>query len=702
MIRKKLFALVLFVCSFCGLYAQVLSPSTKQDIISQFNKHIKTISSISSENFDLMSVYKYQLKQAEEFMKKQQVNNFDNDIYAKNLELKLLIEQNSEIVEFMIPRMSDWYYKKAVFANLNNKKQEAYNYLIKSVEADSTNVMANYELAKISLDSFQVSKTTERLTRLLQNENLNKEESQLCKNLLAFTYDKNIITSLALVKEGKFSDAEDILLQLQSYCKNDILNICKPNLIEKNINICKNGIYKDHIKIAKTAVDKQKTKVAGDFLVNTYDYLQRNMGEITDTSDFDDIVKIVVGNYLATAKGLTEAKNNEARIDLIHKAKELASMLGGDYETDILKQIAMMQGTTNTSDPVLDSLENAAPNTGYADKYPEFVKDTTANVEKEIEKIEEKFVYVKVNNYEKAVEVLEKTNELPSIKSTKNIGESNISAIREVTAKRMHKAEYAIFQDDIITADSLVNITEKMLSKYNMKNDSVVVKIMNNYLRAIDQRVCQKKQEEVDVMVHNILDCIRKNDFYLAEEYINIGMQIKGSSECKLNKQRLRALKRQIEQPLEYVKTKEGVDELLAQGDTARYLKEYAALEHFYITHSLREMSVQHKPIKDIIYEFGSDQLAINTIENLMKYRQYEQGVEALAALKEFGYKSRHTKKIQKQLGQMMSLEESKRNDKIAQSNRLMDKYGEDRWFKYLIKSYNKNLIKWNKQHRGN
>ncbi|MEE1322199.1 MAG: hypothetical protein UHE91_00095 [Bacteroidales bacterium] len=702
MIRKKLFALVLFVCSFCGLYAQVLSPSTKQDIISQFNKHIKTISSISSENFDLMSVYKYQLEQAEEFMKKQQVNNFDNDIYAKNLELKLLIEQNSEIVEFMIPRMSDWYYKKAVFANLNNKKQEAYNYLIKSVEADSTNVMANYELAKISLDSFQVSKTTERLTRLLQNENLNKEESQLCKNLLAFTYDKNIITSLALVKEGKFSDAEDILLQLQSYCKNDILNICKPNLIEKNINICKNGIYKDHIKIAKTAVDKQKTKVAGDFLLNTYDYLQRNMGEITDTSDFDDIVKIVVGNYLATAKGLVEAKNNEARIDLIHKAKELASMLGGDYETDILKQIAMMQGTTNTSDPVLDSLENAAPNTGYADKYPEFVKDTTANVEKEIEKIEEKFVYVKVNNYEKAVEVLEKTNELPSIKSTKNIGESNISAIREVTAKRMHKAEYAIFQDDIITADSLVDITEKMLSKYNMKNDSVVVKIMNNYFRAIDQRVCQKKQEEVDVMVHNILDCIRKNDFYLAEEYINIGMQIKGSSECKLNKQRLRALKRQIEQPLEYVKTKEGVDELLAQGDTARYLKEYAALEHFYITHSLREMSVQHKPIKDIIYEFGSDQLAINTIENLMKYRQYEQGVEALAALKEFGYKSRHTKKIQKQLGQMMSLEESKRNDKIAQSNRLMDKYGEDRWFKYLIKSYNKNLIKWNKQHRGN
>lgn len=698
---KKLFVFLFFTLFVCGLYAQVLSPSVKKDIISQYNKHIKTISSISSENFDLMSVYKYQLEQASDFLKKQQVNNFDNDIYAKSLELKTLVSQNSEIVEFMMPRMSDWYYKKAVFANVNNKKQEAYNFLLKSVEADPLNVMANYELAKISLDSFQVSQTTERLITLISDTSISEEESMLCKNLLAFSYDKSLITSLAFVKEGKYSDAEEILLQLQSYCKKDPLSICKPNIIDKNISLCKNGIYQDHIKVSKLAVDKQKTKVAGDFLINTYDYFQRNREDISDTSDFDDMVKVVVDNYLSVAKGLLDAKNNEARIDLIHKAKELASMLGGDYESGVLKQIAMMQGTINTTDPVLDSLENAAPNTGYADKYPEFVKDTTVNVEKDIKEIEDKYVYVKVNNYEKAVEFLEKTNELPNIKSTKKLDESSVSAIREVTAKRMNKAEYAIFQDDVLTADSLVAITETMLAKYKMKEDSVVVKIMNSYLRAIDQRVCQKKQEEVDVMVHNILDCIRKNDFYLAEEYINIGMQIKGSSECRLNKQRIRALKRQIEQPLEYVKQKEIVGELLAQGDTARYLKEYAALENFYVLHGLREMSVQHKPIREIIYEFGSDQLAINTIENLMKYRQYEQGVEALAALKDFGYKARHTKKIQKQLGKMMSLEESKRNDKIAQSNRLMDKYGEDKWFKQFIKSYNKNLIKWNKYHRG-
>ena len=183
-----------------------------------------------------------------------------------------------------------------------------------------------------------------------------------------------------------------------------------------------------------------------------------------------------------------------------------------------------------------------------------------------------------------------------------------------------------------------------------MKNDSVIVKIMNSYLRAIDKKVCSKKQEEINVMVYNIIDCIRQNDFYLAEDYINRAMQIKGSSECRLDKSRLRALKRQIEQPLEYVKKREVLDDILASGDTSKYLREYAALEHFYVTHSLKEMSVQHRPLREILYSFGNDALAITTIEQLMKYRQFEQSVEALASLKDFGYKSKHTKKIQKKI----------------------------------------------------
>lgn len=731
---KKFLGCICLVVLAVSVYAQTLSPSAKKDILNNYLKHIKTCAAISSENFDMLPVYEFQLSSAEAFLTKNEIYNSDNDIYAKWIELKTLVKQNRELVEFMLPRMSDWYYRKAVFSKSNNKPKEAYDYLQKSIQSNPRNVMANYELAKISLDSGAVIKTADRLTEIINGFAPSEEESLLCKNLLVYTYDKNLLQSLSLIKQGKYAYAIDILEELEDYCKKDPMKICNEGVVKNKLADCRNNIYKEHIDVTKKAIAKGRNDVAGDFINNTYDYFQRNRESISDTAGFDEVVNIVVNSYIAQAKAMPEAKNNEIKMDLLHKARELAAMVGGNFEDNILKQIALLQGSLQESDPVLDSLESAAPNTGYAEQYPEFIKQTESDAEEDVKKIEKEYIpssdnalpekstavtntktrslrkeiddkffetlsYLKVNNYEKALEVLESANKLAKIDAEKDeVEKMYISAIREVTARRMHNAEYAIFQGEVEKADSLVAKTEELLERYKMKDDSVIVKIMNSYLRAIDNKVCSKKQEEINVMVYNIIDCIRKNDFYLAEDYINRAMQIKGSSECRLDKSRLRALKRQIEQPLEYVKRREATDSILARGDTNRYLREYAELEQFYITHSLKEMSVQHRPIREILYSFGNDALAVNTIEQLMKYRQYEQSVEALASLKDFGYKSKHTKKIQKKIGAMMSLEQSKRNEKIAQSNRLMDKYESDKWFKYLIKSYKKNLIKWNKQ----
>ena len=733
---RRFFVAVLFVLMAGLVQAQVISPSVKKDVLTKYEKHIKACAAINTENPDMMPVYEFQLSSAEDFLKKNEHYNSDTEIYAKWIELGTLVKQNKEVVEFMLPRMSDWYYRKAIFSKANDKPKEAYEYLQKSLQSNPQNVMTNYELAKISLDSGSVVNTTNRLVNVLQTFAPSEEESLLCKNLLLYTYDKNLLQSLSLIKQGKYAYAVDILKELESYCEQDPMKVCNKGVIAKNLQVCQNGIYKDHIDVTKKAISKGKNDVAADFIANTYDYFQRNRETISDTADFDEVVNVVVNSYIAQAKSMPEAKNNEAKMDLLHKARELASMVGGNFEEGILKQIAFLQGTLQESDPVLDSLEAAAPNTGYAEQYPEFIKEKESDAELEVKKIEQDYIetssnknpqkstavvntqtpnlrkeidnkffetlsYLKVNNYDKALEVLESANELAQIDAEKEVVEKMyISAIREVTAKRMSKAEYAIFQGEVQTADSLVALTDELLERYKMKNDSVIVRIMNSYLRAIDKKVCSKKQEEINVMVYNIIDCIRQNDFYLAEDYINRAMQIKGSSECRLDKSRLRALKRQIEQPLEYVKKREVLDDILASGDTNKYLREYAALEHFYVTHSLKEMSVQHRPLREILYSFGNDALAITTIEQLMKYRQFEQSVEALASLKDFGYKSKHTKKIQKKIGQMMSLEETKRNEKIAQSNRLMDKYENDKWFKYLIKSYKKNLIKWNKLHQ--
>lgn len=730
--KKRTFLYLLFVV-FVSLqgYSQTLSSSQKKELIKQYDKQIKDLAEISSDKVDLLPVYQYRVNKANDFINEKAVYNTDNEIYAKYLELKTLLNHNKELLEFLTPRSSELYYVKALNLISQNKKSEGYSLLQKSISLNPKNVMAHYELAKLSSDSAQIIKTTQILNDILSKMNPTAEEKKLCANMLVYTYDKNLLQSIALIKEKKYAYAYDILTQLDDFCKKDNMNICQSALVKKNIEACQQGIYNDHITITKRAIKMGEMKIASDFAENTYDYLQRNRVELNDTSSFDEIVTKVVDYYIATAKTLQGAKNSELRGDMLAKARTLSEMVGGKFEENTLRQIALLQGTLIPSDIKLDSIENNAKPEGYSLDYADYIKDTVSNPEEEVTKIEKDYIsssenknpeesfavqstkvktidkaiddkffetrtFMQVNNYEKALEVLEKANRLAKIEGDKKaVEQMYIRAIREITAKRMSNAEYAIFEGDIPKADSLVALTNDLITEYKMEEDTAIQRIMNSYLRAIDNKVCSKKQDEINVLVYDILECIRKNDFYTAEVYIDKAMEIKGNSECRLDKQRVRSLKRQIEEPLQYVAMKENCEQILSNKDTIKYFLEYAKLEYYYNTHKLNEMSVIHTGLREVLKEMNNDDLAIKIAESLIKYQQYEGAIEAIGSLKLMGYKAKHTKKIQKRIGQLMSMQEAKRQDKIAQNYRMEDKYNNDKWFKYFLKSYKKNFIKY-------
>ena len=730
--KKRTFLYLLFVV-FVSLqgYSQTLSSSQKKELIKQYDKQIKDLAEISSDKVDLLPVYQYRVNKANDFISEKAVYNTDNEVYAKYLELKTLLNHNKELLEFLTPRSSELYYVKALNLISQNKKSEGYSLLQKSISLNPKNVMAHYELAKLSSDSAQIIKTTQILNDILSKMNPTAEEKKLCANMLVYTYDKNLLQSIALIKEKKYAYAYDILTQLDDFCKKDNMNICQSALVKKNIEACQQGIYNDHITITKRAIKMGEMKIASDFAENTYDYLQRNRVELNDTSSFDEIVTKVVDYYIATAKTLQGAKNSELRGDMLAKARTLSEMVGGKFEENTLRQIALLQGTLIPSDTKLDSIENNAKPEGYSLDYADYIKDTVSNPEEEVTKIEKDYIsssenktpkesfavqstkvktidkaiddkffetrtFMQVNNYEKALEVLEKANRLAKIEGDKKaVEQMYIRAIREITAKRMSNAEYAIFEGDIPKADSLVALTNDLITEYKMEEDTAIQRIMNSYLRAIDNKVCSKKQDEINVLVYDILECIRKNDFYTAEVYIDKAMEIKGNSECRLDKQRVRSLKRQIEEPLQYVAMKENCEQILSDKDTIKYFLEYAKLEYYYNTHKLNEMSVIHTGLREVLKEMNNDDLAIKIAESLIKYQQYEGAIEAIGSLKLMGYKAKHTKKIQKRIGQLMSMQEANRQDKIAQNYRMEDKYNNDKWFKYFLKSYKKNFIKY-------
>lgn len=730
----KRFFIIIFLTLISSLaFSQTISDQQRKDILADLQKQITIISAFSSDKLDMMPVYNSQLLNADKILDKYEAYKTDNLIYAKWFELKTIVKQNKEMVDFLEPRIGDWFYRKAVSFVANNEKEKAVEYLNKALTYDSRNVMVNYELAKISLDSGKIVSSTNRLTKILSQMNPDEEEKLLCQNLIAFAYDKNLLKSMSLINQGKYAYAVDILTELDAYCEEDIYGICNKAVVKKNLDFCKTGIYKDHITISKKAMDIGRADIAGDFVQNTYDYFQRNRQSITDTTSFEGLVRNVVSSYIGQIKDLYSAKNNEARIDLIRKTKELVALVGGEYEADVLRTLASLQGTSTPVDMQLDSIEDAAPLEGFSHQYAQYIKDSISDAEEKVKEIEKQFIpssenkipekslaveqtktknlrkeiddkfyesrsFMTVSNYDKALEVLESANRLAKIDAEKKeVEKMYTSAIREITARRMSAAEYAIFQGDVEKADSLVSITNDLITTYKMQEDPTIVNIMNSYLRVIDKKVCQKKQDEIDVFVYNIIDCIRKNDFYKADDLITTAMQIKGSSECRLDKQKVRQLKRQIEKPLEYVAMKEGVMKNLENNDTLLFIKTYGELEEFWNEYKLAEMSVEHLPLRKILYNTNNPDLIVKSIEELLKYRLYFSSLEALGALKDMGFKRKHTKEAQKKIGMMMSLDLINRPEKIRESNRIDDLYKNDTWFKDFYKSYNKYLIRWRK-----
>ncbi|MDR1846500.1 MAG: hypothetical protein LBR17_00055 [Bacteroidales bacterium] len=734
---RKAFVFFSLLIIYKVSFAQNLSDSQTKEISDALERSIREIASQSTENLSLTGVYVLQIENAEKLIAKYEIYKDNVKIASKWLQLKTLANANKETMRQIEQTLSQRFYVQGFNALCKRQNKEAAELFSKAIKSNPQNVMANYQIASMKINSNRTNEAILVLYSILDSMNPDNDQRNLCLSLLNFAYNKTMVQSLAMIKEGKYADADIMLTKLQSTCLNDRYNVCNQSAIASSLEKCRTGVYDDHLKVAQRAMDMGRKDVASDFIANTFDYISRNQADIKSTESLDAMAQTIIDSYLQDAKSLQAATQYEARVDILKKAKALAEMVGGNVEEKTLKNISALEGTITLTDSRLDSIEDNTPAQGYSETYSQYIKDTLSDSQSEISKIEKDYItssnnklppksvaveqtktqsirkeidnkffevrsFISVQNYDKALDVLESANRLAKIEGEKKeVEKMYLAAIREITARRMSAAEYAIFQGDITKADSLVAKTQDLLTNYKMSEDKEIKRIMNSYLLSLDKKVCAKKQEEIDVYVSNIMACIARNDFQAANQNIERAMQIKGSSQCRLDKNKVRSLKRQIDKPLEYVDAKEKVYDVLEdEQDTMKFIFGYAGLEQFYIDNYLADMKVRHEPLRTILYAWNDDKLVIKSIEYLMKYRKFEVAVSLVGTLKDFGYKKKHTKDIQQKLGEMIALENLKNAEKVAQYHRLDDMYKEDSWFSYFNKSYNKNYEKWKKENK--
>lgn len=233
-----------------------------------------------------------------------------------------------------------------------------------------------------------------------------------------------------------------------------------------------------------------------------------------------------------------------------------------------------------------------------------------------------------------------------------------------------------------------------------MEKDTAIVRIMNSYLNALDQKVCSKRQDELNSYVYSILDCIKRNDYYKAEAYVRQALAVPESRKCRLDKSKLKALMKQIEKPLEYIDRLDEAYKSLKAGDTSSYIQQYGALETLYNMYELENSNIKHTPLRQILVNLDDVDLTLNAIEILVRYKEYMVSLEALGALKDMEYKSSETKNIQQRLGKLMSYEMNKQNYSYEDAMDAITYYTTDKWYKYFAKQFKKSMKVWIRESR--
>ncbi len=731
--NRKIVSIALIIgLSIATAFAQKLSDTERTLIVDELQNSIKTLSQFRYDAPELLVVYNSQLAESEKLVKRHKNHRNDAQVFDSWYTLKNLAEHSRQMLDFLMPRAADLTYRQGIMRLKTNDIERATALFNKAITIDAKHIPSHYQLAKLDMDSMQLARGGQRLNSIITEMNPDPDQKTMIYNLLHYTYNKNYLYAISLASQGRHARAMEVYKELEKFCQTDTMNICNGEELEKSIARSKHQIYSDHLKIAKKSLKNGKNAVAENFAVIAYQYYAENKEQIPGDADFKDIIRQIANNYIAEAKQLEGDRKAALYQEYLDKAKQLTKFLES-YERDDLKtQLAILEPPKSKLQQKQEAIEENAIDTSYADRYSDYLVDdddkTPEEIQNDVDEMEKQYVNEKtktvassgtsisqavdekfyetrsllsVNSFEKALEVLEKANQLAKIETDKaGVEEMYRQAIREISAKRMSAAEYAVWQGNTKQADSLVNLTNDLIHSYNMERDTMVVRIMNSYLGALDQKVCSNRQDQLNTYVLNLLDCIKRSDYYNAEAYVREALAVPETRKCKLDKTKLKALMKQIEKPLEYIDRLDGAQTMLRAGDTASYLQQYGSLETMYNMYDLESVGVNHTPLRQILNSINNADVSLQAIEILVRHKDYMVALEALGSLKDMGFKDSETKKVQQRMGKLMAYDMNKQNYSLADAMDSIDKYASDKWYATFAKEFKKEMKNYSRQSR--
>ena len=725
-IRKALLLVGIIVLPL-AVEAQTLSKAKQSSIVANIDEYIRLLSNFSYDTPELMSDYASQLSEAEEIVKQYSDYKTDIVVYERWYILSNLAKQSREMMNFYKPKMADGLYRKGVAMQEAGDGKSATNYFNKAIDVNPNHVLSHLQLAVMDIDSTKLGEASERLYNIMSAMNPNADEKALIKGLLEYAYNKNYMYAISLEQQEKYPQAVAVMLELEAFCEKDKLNICDSMNVQNVLERCRTGVYAAQIDMARKALKSERNDVAEEFALAAYNYYSENKEDIHDDMKFAQLAKQISESYIAEA---LELRGDPLADEYMAHAQALAEYTDKDTRELLEAKISTLNPGKTPLELEYEAIEKENVEESYTERFDNYLanneKVEMADVQTEIEKIENDYVndntkqgitsaielteemeaalaetkeYLAIGSYDKALEALDQATKGGVPGATKaDVNNMYLMAIREITAKRMSAAEFAVWQGEQDVADSLIAVTNELITTYDVALDTGIARIMKSYLLTLDKKLCSKRQDELDAYVYGITDCLKRKEFVAAEKLVRTALAVPESRNCKLDKTRLKALMQQVAMPLEYLNLMDKAQTSFKYGDTSAYIRQYASAEALYNRYELGTMGVSHIPIRSMLQQTRNEDYMVKALELIIAQKEYMVALEAIGAIKDMGIKASKTKKLQDDLAKNMSYDMAKQLYTYDAALDTIIYYSTDKWYKYFTKSFKKYMKKWLKE----
>jgi tetratricopeptide (TPR) repeat protein len=412
--------------------------------------------------------------------------------------------------------MADGLYRKGVAMQEAGDGKSATNYFNKAIDVNPNHVLSHLQLAVMDIDSTKLGEASERLYNIMSAMNPNADEKALIKGLLEYAYNKNYMYAISLEQQEKYPQAVAVMLELEAFCEKDRLNICDSMNVQNVLERCRTGVYAAQIDMARKALKSERNDVAEEFALAAYNYYSENKEDIHDDMKFAQLAKQISESYIAEA---LELRGDPLADEYMAHAQALAEYTDKDTRELLEAKISTLNPGKTPLELEYEAIEKENVEESYAERFDNYLADNEkvelGDVEAEIEKIENDYVndntkqgitsaielteemeaalaetkeYLAIGSYDKALEALDQATEGGVPGATKaDVNNMYLMAIREITAKRMSAAEFAVWQGEQEVADSLIAVTNELITTYDVALDTGIARIMKSYLLTLDK-----------------------------------------------------------------------------------------------------------------------------------------------------------------------------------------------------------------------